>query len=90
MIQVWAILCPFLEKYGRARRSEINKLLGDHISDKQFRKFISILKGKGLIRTEGARGQTRYYLGEKYNDLDEIINKTLSIRSSEIRGKDEI
>lgn len=90
LIQVWAILCPFLEKYRRARRSEINKLLGDHISDKQFRKFISILKGKGLIRTEGARGQTRYYLGEKYNDLDEIINKTLSIRSSEIRGKDEI
>lgn len=90
LIQVWAILCPFLEKYGKARRSEINKLLGDHISDKQFRKFISTLKGKGLIRTEGERGQTRYYLGEKYNDLNEIINKTLLIRSREICGKDEI
>ncbi len=90
LIQVWAILCPFLEKYGKARRSEINKLLGDHISDKQFRKFIRTLKEKGLIRTEGERGQTRYYLGEKYNDLNEIINKTLLIRSREICGKDEI
>lgn len=90
LIQVWAILCPFLEKYGKARRSEINKLLGDHISDKQFRKFIRTLKEKGLIRTEGERGQTRYYLGEKYNDLNEIINKTLLIRSREICGKDEL
>lgn len=55
--QVWTVLCPFLQKYGKAKRSEINKLLGAHISDKQFRNFIDELKSKGLIRTEGERGQ---------------------------------
>ena len=33
--QMWAVLCPFLEKYGKVKRSEINKVLGNHISDIQ-------------------------------------------------------
>lgn len=61
--QVWAVLHPFLKKYGKAKRSEINQLLGAHISDKQFRNFITELKAKGLIRTEGERGQLTYLLG---------------------------
>lgn len=64
--QVWAVLCPFLKKYGRVKRSEINKLLGNHISDKQFRNFIEELKAKGLVRTQGERGQLTYSLGENY------------------------
>jgi len=82
--QVWAVLCPFLQKYGKAKRSEINKLLGTHISDKQFRNFIDELKSKGLIRTEGERGQMTYSLGNNYNTQNAILNKALEIGLNEL------
>ncbi len=88
--QVWAVLCPFLQKYGKAKRSEINKLLGAHISDKQFRNFIDELKSKGLIRTEGKRGQMAYSLGDNYNTLNVILNKALEIGLNELHSKGEI
>lgn len=75
--QVWAVLCPFLQKYEKAKRSEINKLLGSHISDKQFRNFMDELKTKGLIRTEGERGQMTYSLGNNYNTQNAIINRVI-------------
>lgn len=88
--QVWAVLCPFLQKYGKAKRSEINKLLGTHISDKQFRNFIDELKSKGLIRTEGERGQMTYSLGNNYNTQNAILNKALEIGLNELHSKGEI
>lgn len=88
--QMWAVLCPFLEKYGRAKRSEINKVLGSHISDKQFRNFIDELKGKGLVRTEGERGQMTYSLGDRYNTRKAILDKALEIGLSELHNNDEI
>ena len=77
--QMWAVLCPFLEKYGKVKRAEINKVLGNHISDKQFRNFIDELKGRGLVRTEGERGQMTYSLGDRYNVQKALINKALEI-----------
>lgn len=88
--QVWAILCPFLQKYGKAKRSEINKLLGQHISDKQFRNFIQELKAKGLVRTEGEKGQTTYFLGQNYEAGNNLLNKALQIGLTEIHNKGEI
>lgn len=88
--QVWAVLCPFLQKYGKAKRSEINKLLGAHISDKQFRNFIDELRSKGLIRTEGERGQMTYSLGNNYNTQNAILNKALEIGLNELHSKGEI
>lgn len=88
--QVWAVLCPFLQKYGKAKRSEINKLLGAHISDKQFRNFIDELRSKGLIRTEGERGQMTYSLGDNYNIHNAILNKALEIGLNEFHSKEDI
>lgn len=62
--QVWAVLYPFLQKYGKAKRSEINTLIGNHLSDKQLRNFIDELKRQGRLRAEGGRGYVIYYLGE--------------------------
>lgn len=62
--QVWAVLYPFLQKYGKAKRSEINILIGNHLSDKQLRNFIDELKRQGRLRAEGGRGYVIYYLGE--------------------------
>lgn len=88
--QVWAVLCPFLEKYGKAKRSEINQLLGAHISDKQFRNFIDELKNRGFVRTEGERGQTTYFLGKNYDAHHALINKALEIGLNELHNKGEI
>jgi len=62
--QVWAVLRPFLVKYGKAKRSDINTLMGSHLSDKQLRNFIEELKNTGLLRAEGGRGFVTYYLGD--------------------------
>lgn len=88
--QMWAVLCPFLQKYGKAKRSEINKLLGSHISDKQFRNFMDLLKTKGLVRTEGERGQMTYSLGDNYNAHNALLNKALEIGLNELHNKGEI
>ena len=88
--QMWAVLCPFLQKYGKAKRGEINKLLGSHISDKQFRNFIDELKAKGFIRTEGERGQMTYSLGDNYTTRNALINKALEIGLNELHNKGEI
>ena len=87
--QMWAVLCPFLEKYGKVKRSEIKKVLGNHISDKQFRNFIDELKGRGLVRTEGERGQMTYSLGDRYNVQKALINKALEIGLDRLHYKGE-
>ena len=87
---MWAVLCPFLQKYGKAKRGEINKLLGSHISDKQFRNFIDELKAKVFIRTEVERGQMTYSLGDNYTTRNALINKALEIGLNELHNKGEI
>lgn len=67
--QVWAILCPFLHKYGKAKRADINKLMGDHLSDKQLRKFLETLKEVGLIVVDGINRYTVYSLNPTIKEL---------------------
>lgn len=62
--QVWAVLHPFMVKYGKAKRADINTLIGTHLSEKQLRNFIEELKQQGKLRAEGGRGYVVYYLGE--------------------------
>jgi ATP-dependent DNA helicase RecG len=45
--QFLAVLCPFLTKYGKARKSEIAKVIGPHISDAQLRRTIERLSQPG-------------------------------------------
>ena len=51
-------------KYGKAKRADINTLIGTHLSEKQLRNFIEELKQQGKLRAEGGRGYVVYYLGE--------------------------
>lgn len=77
--QVLAVLAPYLEKYGKAKKSDILKIVGDHITDKQLRNFLDQLKKSELIKTEGERGKMVYMLGEKYKKRNDIIAKALNI-----------
>ena len=77
--QVLAVLAPYLEKYGKAKKADILKIVGDHVTDKQLRNFLDQLKKSELIKTEGERGKMVYMLGEKYKKQNDIIAKALNI-----------
>ena len=63
--QVWAVIKPFLNKYKKAKRAELNTLIGSHISEKQLRNFLDQLKKEGKLKTQGATNQTYYMLADE-------------------------
>ena len=88
--QVWAVLLPYLQKYGKAKKSDMVKLLGDHISDKQLRKYVDELLDLEWLKKEGSKGQTTYYIGDKFKNDQEIINKAVSIGLEEMKKRGEL
>ena len=88
--QVWAVLLPFLLKYGSAKRSDINNIIGNHLSEKQVRRYLEQLKEEGLLKTEGTRGHLIYQIGDSYKQNNTIIQKALSIGMKELEKKGEI
>lgn len=88
--QVWAVLLPYLQKYGKAKKSDMIKLLGDHISDKQLRNYIDELKAVDWIKAEGMKGQTTYYIGDKFKNDQEIMNKAMTIGMEELKKRGEL
>ena len=88
--QLLAVLSPYLEKYGKAKKSDIVKIIGDHISDKQLRNFLNQLKTAGMIKTKGERGQMEYMLGDNYIQNNAILAKALDIGLKTLKEKGEI
>ena len=88
--QVWNIIYPFLMKYGKAKKSDFVTLCGCYLSDKQLRRFIDELKSKGMLKTEGERGQMVYMIGDSYLESNEIMNKAIKIGLKEMINKGEI
>ena len=62
--QVWAVIRPYLQKYGKAKRADLDKVIGNHISEKQMRRYLDELREKGLIETEGKRNYMYYKIGK--------------------------
>ena len=81
--QVWAVLYPFLRKYKKAKKSDMNKLIGEHISDKQLRNIVKQLKDMGWLRSEGVKSQTTYYVGDAYNEGDAVTNNMIEALHNE-------
>lgn len=88
--QVWAVLLPYLQKYGKAKKSDMVKLLGDHISDKQLRNYIDELEGIGWLKREGKTVQTTYYIGDKFKEVQETMSKAVSIGLEEMKKRGEL
>ncbi|MBO4588491.1 MAG: putative DNA binding domain-containing protein [Bacteroidales bacterium] len=88
--QVWAVLLPYLQKYGRAKRSDINSIIGNHLSDKQIRRFLEQLIGGGLLKTEGERGHRIYQIGDAFKENNELMRKALDIGLEALKKKGEI
>jgi hypothetical protein len=79
-----------LNKYGKAKKSDILKVVGDHVSDKQLRTFLNQLKSSGMIKTEGERGNMVYMLGERYIHSNEILSKAITIGLKTMKDNGEI
>lgn len=88
--QLLAVLSPYLEKYGKAKKADLLKIVGDHISDKQLRSFLYQLKETQMIKTEGERGNTVYMLGDKYHEHNTLMSKALKIGLKTLRDNGEL
>lgn len=88
--QVWAVIQPFLQKYGKAKRADFAKIVGGHLSDKQLRRFLDIFKANDFLRTDGERRNTVYYLGDSYTANNSLINKAIAIGLKQLKEKGDI
>ena len=77
--QVWAVLFPYLNKYGKAKKTDISKLLMSHISDSQLRRVIERFTDKGLIIKTGKTVNTVYTLSPDYLQRIEVLNQATKI-----------
>lgn len=77
------MLAPYLLKYGKAKKAEIMRIVGEHLSEKQRRKYIDALLNNGMLRKEGERGNTTYYIGDNYIKQANILDEALKIELSQ-------
>ena len=75
--QVWAVIQPFLQKYGKAKRADLDKIIGNHLSEKQMRRHLELLKAIGFLETEGQTNQTVYILGKNFNPDNTALPMTI-------------
>ena len=88
--QVLAVLAPYLLKYGKAKKAEIMRIVGEHLSEKQLRKYIDALLDDGMLCKEGERGNTTYYIGDNYIKQANILDEALKIGLSQMQKDGKI
>lgn len=88
--QVMAVLAPYLQKYGKAKKSDIVQIVGTHVSDKQLRTYLEQLKSIDFIKTEGERRQMVYMLGDRYIQNNDLLEKAINIGLKTLKDNGEI
>ncbi len=88
--QFLAVLSPYFAKYGKAKKADIVKIVGDHITEKQLRSYLSQLRKEGIIKTEGSKRYTSIMLDENYILNNELRNRAISIGMKTMKENGEI
>ena len=88
--QFFAVLAPYLQKYGEAKKADILKMVGDHISEKLFRTYINQLRKEKMIKTLGEKNKMVYMLGDEYLLRNEIRQRAISLGMETLKEKGEI
>lgn len=88
--QFLAVLSPYLVKYKKAKKADIVKIVGDHITEKQLRSYLSKLRKEGIIKTEGSKRYTSYMLDENYILNNKLRNRAISIGMKTMKENGEI
>lgn len=83
--QVFAVLLPFLTKYGKAKKADIAGLIGSHISETQLRRTIERLSKPGgpLIKT-GRTTNTVYSLSPVFRGQMSLLQEATRIGLSQM------
>ena len=83
--QVLAVLIPYLTKYGKAKKGDITKIIGSHISDTQLRRVIERLTEPGgpLVKT-GKTTNTVYSISPSFKGQMNLIQEATRIGLSHI------
>ncbi|MCI9043180.1 MAG: ATP-dependent DNA helicase RecG [Muribaculaceae bacterium] len=83
--QVLAVLIPFLTKYGKAKKGDIAKVIGSHISETQLRRTIERLSEPNgpLIKT-GRTTNTVYSLSPAFLGQMDLLNEATKIGLSHL------
>lgn len=86
--QVLAVLIPFLEKYEKAKKADIVRLIGSHMSETQLRRTIERLCETGgyLVKT-GKTTNTYYSLSTVYKKQRTLINEATKIGLNHIMNE---
>ena len=75
--QIWSVLFRYLKKYGTAKKTDIAKLIGQHISDSQLRRLLERLSegpNPHLIK-EGKTRNLTYSLSKDYLGQVDLLNE---------------
>lgn len=75
--QIWSVLFRYLKKYGTAKKTDIAKLIGQHISDSQLRRLLERLSegpNPPLIK-EGKTRNLTYSLSKDYLGQVDLLNE---------------
>ncbi len=75
--QIWSVLFRYLKKYGTAKKTDIAKLIGQHISDSQLRRLLERLSegpNPPLIK-EGKTRNLTYSLSKDYLGQVDLPNE---------------
>ncbi len=78
--QVLAVLIPFLTKYSKAKKSDIARVIGSHVSETQLRRIIERLSqpGEPLIKT-GKTNNTIYSLSTEFRSKMNLLQEAIRI-----------
>ena len=74
---IWSVLFRYLKKYGTAKKTDIAKLIGQHISDSQLRRLLERLSegpNPPLIK-EGKTRNLTYSLSKDYLGQVDLLNE---------------
>ena len=88
--QAELIICEYLSKYKKAKMADFMKLVGSHLTKKQIRNIIESMCASNLLRVEGQKRGTTYYLGKMYKQREEIIGRAIKIGLEEMKNKGEL
>ncbi len=75
--QIWSVLFRYLKKYGPAKKTDIAKFIGQHISDSQLRRLLERLSegpNPPLIK-EGKTRNLTYSLSKDYLGQVDLLNE---------------
>lgn len=75
--QIWSVLFRYLKKYGTAKKTDIAKLIGQHISGSQLRRLLERLSegpNPPLIK-EGKTRNLTYSLSKDYLGQVDLLNE---------------